>query len=69
MVKAILYQLVSNGFRIVAVAGTEVVLEVSDDEATQQGLIDKVARVVRQAQRPDLDSFAAPCECELQQVW
>jgi hypothetical protein len=69
LLKSIAFALACNGFKIVAVANTELVLEVADEDAIQEGFSGMVARVIRQAQKPFLGRFAAPCRCRVQDEW
>jgi hypothetical protein len=68
VMKAILYQLVAGGYRIVAALDKEVVLEISADRQTDEEQ-ERVRALIHVAQAPFLGDLAAPCHCGWRSHW
>ena len=69
VIKAVAYELVADGLTLVAVSGSELVLEVPDQLARLDTTAAEVHFVVRLAQQPYLGALAARCECEPWEEW
>jgi hypothetical protein len=66
VVKEVVYALVSRGYELAAVAGPELVLEIS---GTDSDLPRQVAALIRLAQQPLLGRLAAPAKCLWRDEW
>jgi hypothetical protein len=67
-IKAAAHAVVSRGYRLAAVAGPELVLEIPGPGGDPR-IPRRVSKLVRQAQRPLLGSLAAPCQCAWRDDW
>ena len=69
VIKSVAYALVLNEFELVAVAGPEIVLSISNSHGDTDTILATVREVIRRAQTPLLGALAAPCECEWRDDW
>lgn len=68
VMKAILFQLVASGYRLVAIVEKEFVLEIPE-ACDPDAEVGRVLKLVRDAQLPLLGELAAPCRCEWRLDW